>query len=549
MPKKLSQEEVINRFIEKHGDAYDYSRVKYQTSAKKIDVVCKIHGQFSILAGHHMNGVGCKKCAFGKLTITKAKFVERSRKHFGDLYDYNAFSKLPRFGEKVSISCTKHKLAFEQESRAHMQGHTGCPRCKSEIQTLKYVGTNFVGADQSKLNEPFIRKARESHGDRYDYSAVTYKNMATKVTVICGEHGSFSQSPGNHIAGSGCPKCAQTEKKQGTFKQRCAEKGVDYWRALKRRAAGMPDEKIFSDEYVRVDRETDVVQVFGVEYPNYRAATRALNSPGNTSTIRRWIREGMSPDEAFIRVPNPGVANGFIYLVTQKSTGKKYVGLTVQTPERRWQYHLEQAAQKSIRSQDSLHQAIRNCGSDDFVLKTLDSGVSKKNLERKERKYIAELQTLAPNGFNLTSGGESGGSNKRPTIVDEKLFPGVREAAEYIARTRHISYEAAKGRLRSGHIDAKTPSPAGQAVSKTRAYKAWSAIVHGYCNPKSKCYVKGMAMEQNWLEFKNFLNDVGQPPEDEMSFVRLDKSRGYFEDNCAWLPRSEAARLSANSGG
>jgi hypothetical protein len=69
MPRRLSQEEVIRRFSEVHGDVYDYSRVKYVSSSKKVDVICRVHGEFSIAAGHHMNGVGCKQCAFATLKI------------------------------------------------------------------------------------------------------------------------------------------------------------------------------------------------------------------------------------------------------------------------------------------------------------------------------------------------------------------------------------------------------------------------------------------------------------------------------------------------
>src|SRR5690606_19492574 len=45
------------------------------------------------------------------------------------------------------------------------------------------------------------------HGDEYDYSLVKYINHHTKVEIICKRHGSFWQSPNNHIRGQCCPKC------------------------------------------------------------------------------------------------------------------------------------------------------------------------------------------------------------------------------------------------------------------------------------------------------------------------------------------------------
>lgn len=59
----------------------------------------------------------------------------------------------------------------------------------------------------------FIEKARTSHGDKYDYSLVMYKNSYTKVEIICPTHKSFLQNPSNHIRGTGCIKCFHDSKR------------------------------------------------------------------------------------------------------------------------------------------------------------------------------------------------------------------------------------------------------------------------------------------------------------------------------------------------
>ena len=56
--------------------------------------------------------------------------------------------------------------------------------------------------------EEFIRKAREVHGDRYDYSKVEYVNSTTKVCIICKVHGEFWQAPKNHLKSNGCHMCS-----------------------------------------------------------------------------------------------------------------------------------------------------------------------------------------------------------------------------------------------------------------------------------------------------------------------------------------------------
>jgi hypothetical protein len=57
--------------------------------------------------------------------------------------------------------------------------------------------------------EEFIEKAKNAHGDKYDYSKVIYKGKREKIKIICPIHGEFVQLAGNHMRGQGCPKCGK----------------------------------------------------------------------------------------------------------------------------------------------------------------------------------------------------------------------------------------------------------------------------------------------------------------------------------------------------
>lgn len=78
---------------------------------------------------------------------------------------------------------------------------------------LTKTGRLSTKQPQEVKNQWYISKFKEKHGDTYDYSKVVYKNTDTKVEVTCREHGGFFQTPGNHLKGSGCPKC-QNQNKQ-----------------------------------------------------------------------------------------------------------------------------------------------------------------------------------------------------------------------------------------------------------------------------------------------------------------------------------------------
>jgi len=377
------------------------------------------------------------------------------------------------------------------------------------------------------------------HGRRYDYSKFEYKGIRVPGKVICRKHGPFYVTPINHRRGTNCPICSET------FKSKCKRLGVDYYRALKRRQAGLSEEKIFSVGYIHNVRVVNGIEVFGENYPNLKEAIRSLNPPANRKTISRWIEEGISPEEAFERIPNPGYADGIIYLITNMVTQMQYVGLTVQTLERRWKYHCEQANYAHIKSEESLHAAIREYGKGNFTIKELDKGTTKKDLESLERRWIKKLNTLIPNGYNISKGGVSGGSHKKPTKINGRRFESVGKAAEYLSELKGISISAAKKRIATGRINVRKPAKPGESIVKTKLYKAWRNIFDNALNPKSKGYIPNIEVVESWRVFENFLQDVGEPSDKKMVFTRLNKKKGYFPENCAWLTKSEASKLNA----
>jgi len=65
--------------------------------------------------------------------------------------------------------------------------------------------------------EDFIIKAKLTHGDKYDYSLVEYKDVNTTVKIMCKIHGEFNQIAKCHIKGYNCPKCSGKYKKDTTY--------------------------------------------------------------------------------------------------------------------------------------------------------------------------------------------------------------------------------------------------------------------------------------------------------------------------------------------
>lgn len=59
-----------------------------------------------------------------------------------------------------------------------------------------------------KTTETFIDDCKNLLKSNYDYSRVKYNGVRVKVEIDCKEHGSFWQTPNDHLRGRGCPACA-----------------------------------------------------------------------------------------------------------------------------------------------------------------------------------------------------------------------------------------------------------------------------------------------------------------------------------------------------
>jgi len=127
--------------------------------------------------------------------LTSEEFISICKSKHGDKYDYSVM-EYKNSSNKIKIICPKHGV-FEQLASNHRQGK-GCLTCGVISRKQK----------QSSTTIKFINKANKTHGYKYDYSLVKYKNNSTKVNIICSEHGVFNVTPNSHISKrSGCMAC------------------------------------------------------------------------------------------------------------------------------------------------------------------------------------------------------------------------------------------------------------------------------------------------------------------------------------------------------
>ncbi len=123
-----------------------------------------------------------------------------------------------------------------------------------------------------------------------------------------------------------------------------------------------------------------------------------------------------------------------VYLLQNTVNGKCYVGKTVQGLRRRWNEHCGDARSRGT---TVLHRALRKYGPENFQRKILSVGLNESVLLALETFWIRELNTRAPNGYNLTDGGDGiSGCRRSPETRAKQSAAARNRSPELIEKMR-----------------------------------------------------------------------------------------------------------------
>ena len=188
----------------------------YKNNEQELKLVCKDCGNiFYRTAKELQKGRKCYFCSSGN-KATKETFIWKARKIHGDKYDYSLVNysnaKTP-----VKIYCNKCKKIFLQKPDVHLNG-SGCYWCSN---------------NHKLTTEKFVEKAKQIHGDKYDYKETNYLNMKTSIKIYCNKCKDFFwQKPWIHLSGCGCPNCLHyilEEKVYNELISKGLKKDIDFF--------------------------------------------------------------------------------------------------------------------------------------------------------------------------------------------------------------------------------------------------------------------------------------------------------------------------------
>lgn len=163
-----------------------------------------------------------------------------------------------------------------------------------------------------------------------------------------------------------------------------------------------------------------------------------------------------------------------VYKISCSVNDKIYVGYTSKTAEERFNAHLLNAR---WRKKTALYDAIRAYGNDSFSVEFLVECKTHAQACAEEIKFIAELNSMLPNGYNMTRGGDGvpvpievhieAGRRKRG-IVTEKMRAHFNSRRGIKHSPEHIAKVAAK------HLGSKSSEEIRRKMSEAKKGRPWT---------------------------------------------------------------------------
>lgn len=99
--RRHDTETFVQKAQDLHEGFYTYTKTEYVNSRTNVTITCPIHGDFSQLAGGHLEGYGCKKCA--------------DKKH-GDYRPWLVETYFGKYPEKKDVPAKLYLLYSEEEN-------------------------------------------------------------------------------------------------------------------------------------------------------------------------------------------------------------------------------------------------------------------------------------------------------------------------------------------------------------------------------------------------------------------------------------------------
>jgi len=245
---KISRDEVINRFINKHGNRYDYSKYDFVNTNYKSIIICKDHGEFLQTPSKHFYQ-GCKKCSASASKYTIDELKKSLKLIHGDKYQFEIDDNYLDTSSNIWIVCKHRRHLIKAKAALRGQGCIYCTGKKWHNRDLierlsvihnnrytypdDYIDSDYINVEcklhgifeikknkhllgygcrkcspRKKYDTQFFIEVIKSKFSNYSFDKCIFSKFNDKVIITCNIHGDFEQYPQYLLDGHGCKKCS-----------------------------------------------------------------------------------------------------------------------------------------------------------------------------------------------------------------------------------------------------------------------------------------------------------------------------------------------------
>lgn len=318
-----------------------------------------------------------------------------------------------------------------------------------------------------------------------------------------------------------------------TFRQRVVKR-MDLTNKFVRDAAKLTFEN-WNTHYGRGGRRKGFIyagNLFPEARGHYTAATsflKRIGRYGDRAVIRPRLQRGWDIDDALSR---PAIERDgawcLVYAITQLSTGRQYVGISMRGERSRWREHLKCTFETGGTS--PLYRAMRETGAADFRMEIIEEGtLSGEMLGERERQWIEKLDTMMPTGFNSAPGGNIGRVEGLSVSIDGVPYQSREAAARAISQITGLAKHVVLRRI----VDGK-PIPE-TARRQSRHPEAGTILFRKWLGLLKRAREGGTApVVAGWEDYDIWKRQTGAEGKEDLDLYRPDSSAPWGPSNFAW---------------
>ena len=164
--EKYTNDVFILKSLQVHGDKYDYSKVEYVNSKKKVNIICHEHGVFLQRPNDHLMGYGCPRCSESKLEKDVGNFLNDKKIKFERQKTFPWLGK-----QRLDFYLPSYNVAIECQGEQH-------------FKPVDFVGRGMEWANNGFLQTQERDRLKKELCDNNNVKVLYYTNLSKYDTFL-----------------------------------------------------------------------------------------------------------------------------------------------------------------------------------------------------------------------------------------------------------------------------------------------------------------------------------------------------------------------------